>query len=294
MSARNASRIHALNLEHPAHNGVTVEIVTVTPDLAAEWLGTNHGNRNQRPGKINQYVRDLVSGNWVLSTDAIGFDWDGRLINGQHRCEAAVESGESFPAIVVRGLDPRAQDVMDQGAKRSAADALRFNGVSGYATIIAAVANIAVQGGQGKISRFGDMGKAFLSNSEVIDWFAGNRDVEHSVAFASRIARKIKATPAPLAYAIYRTEQIDPEKSFTFFDDLSEFRTHGKGDPIYALLDGLRRLDERAAHKPAGSQLAHIFRAWNAYRDGRRLNHLGGAYSDSVRGRVAVSIPEPK
>lgn len=291
----NAIALKAVTLDHPTNTKLISELVTVTPELAAEWLGSNRGNRNKRADKIAQYARDLTAGNWLTTGATICFDWNHRLIDGQHRLEAAIKSGVPFVAFVVRGLDPRVQDVIDQGAKRSAADALRFNGVTGYATSIAAVANIAAAIDDGSVTHFGDSVKARLSNSEVVDWYAANREIDHAVAFASRIFRKIKCTPSPLAYAIYRTEQVDAEIAFNFFNDMSEMRTNGRGDPRHALLDALRRLDEKgSAAKAAGSQLSLIFRAWNAIRAGKRLNLLEGGYSDPSRGRLPIAIPEPK
>jgi hypothetical protein len=287
--------LKAVTLDHPINSKIKYEMVSVTPEIASAWLGQNHGNRNQRRHKVDQYARDLAAGTWMTTGDPIRFDWNDRLIDGQHRLEAVVSSGVTMFTLVVRGLDPRVQDVLDQGAKRSAADALIFNGASGVATIIAAAANVADAVETGRVSRYGDAVKANLTNSEVLDWYSDNRDIEHAAVFASKIARKIKCTPSPLAYAIFRTEQQDATVAFNFFNDLSELRTNGKGDPRFALLDALRRLDDKGASaKTAGSQLSLIFRAWNAHRAGKRLVNLDGAHSDPATGRVAVGIPDPK
>ena len=284
-----------VTLDHPINKELQVEFVEVTPAIAAEWMGKNTGNRNKRTAKIGQFSRDMTGGGWLTTGDTIKFDWDGRMIDGQHRCEAIITSGETVHILVVRGLDPRVQDVLDQGAKRSAADALRFNGASGGAKTIAAVANLAAEIASGRVSHFGDTGRASLSNSEVIDWYASNREVDHAAAFASKIARKINCTPSALAYAIYKTEELDAQQAFNFFNDLSEFRTTGKGDPRHALLDALRILNDKGGSaKSVGSQLSYIFRAWNAVRAGKKLSSIEGAYSDKEKGRVRYAIPAPK
>src|SRR5690606_37222008 len=119
-----------VTLEHPMHRGVDIEIVTVTPELASEWLTANKGNRTQRPKVIAAYSRDMTAGEWLFTGEAIKFDWNDRLIDGQHRLEAVLLAGASVRMLVIRYLDPRVQYVLDTAAKRTAGDALRFAGVT--------------------------------------------------------------------------------------------------------------------------------------------------------------------
>ena len=51
----------------------------------------------------------MGSGNGQTSGLSIQFDWDGRMIDGQHRCEAGIESGVTIRMLVVKGLDPRSR-----------------------------------------------------------------------------------------------------------------------------------------------------------------------------------------
>ena len=72
-------------------HGETAEYVFVTPDMAAGWLKLNvEKNRNVKKSRINGYVRDIQSDNWVLTGEAIKFDVDGRLIDGQNRCQEVI------------------------------------------------------------------------------------------------------------------------------------------------------------------------------------------------------------
>jgi predicted nucleic acid-binding Zn ribbon protein len=68
-------------------------IVYVTPEMAERWLGHNKVNRNLRNRRVDQFARDMRSGRWQLTGEAIKFGKSGNLIDGQHRLWAVIESG---------------------------------------------------------------------------------------------------------------------------------------------------------------------------------------------------------
>lgn len=53
--------LKAITLDHPINKRITLELANVDPDLAAAWLGDNHGNRNQRPRAVAAYSRDILT-----------------------------------------------------------------------------------------------------------------------------------------------------------------------------------------------------------------------------------------
>lgn len=292
MSARNATKIHALNLEHPAHNGITYEIVTVTPELASEWLGKNHGNRNQRALKIDVYARDISDGNWLFTGESVKFDWDGRLIDGQHRLEAIIAAGISVSILIVRGLDPAVQSVLDTNARRSAADALGFKGVAAHRSYIAKHARIALARQNGYLQFSLDTSIPSYSNSEILDWYAANMDADYSAAVASKLSTKTNVTPGALSYIFLALSRVDGDDATIFVNDIANLRTAGAGDPRFALIRALESLSRERGGNRDAAQIYLFFRAWNAWRGKKRVELLrlsGGAHG--VRG---IAIPEPK
>src|SRR5699024_760867 len=101
------------------------EVVEITPQLAEEWLGRNSANRNLRSPKVATYAGAIERGEWVVTGDGPKFDVNERLINGQHTLNAVIRSGRPVTSFVFWNLPVNAQVVMDTGAKRSAADALK-------------------------------------------------------------------------------------------------------------------------------------------------------------------------
>jgi hypothetical protein len=100
-------------------------VVTVTPELAAQWLQTNRDNRPVKPGNQSDLERTLRQGLWRLTHQGICFRSDGVLLDGQHRLRAIVASGISAPLLVFVGWDKEANDGVDLIAKRSLRDILR-------------------------------------------------------------------------------------------------------------------------------------------------------------------------
>lgn len=90
----------------PEELGLTVEVETITPAMAKQYLSHNAYHRKVKKKKVNEYVLTLQAGQWRLNGKTITFDSNGRLLGGQHRLHAVVESGISLLTLVVRGLDP--------------------------------------------------------------------------------------------------------------------------------------------------------------------------------------------
>ncbi len=115
-----------------SHNGETnmrTKTITITPTVAAAMLEKNIGNRNLRKSKVAQYASDMASGRWILNGEAIKVAKSGRLLDGQHRLHACIESGQSFECLVVSDLDDASQLTMDQGVRRSASNQFKLLGI---------------------------------------------------------------------------------------------------------------------------------------------------------------------
>lgn len=120
---------------------VTREIIT--PEIAKQYLGMNEGNRVMRKTAVAAYADDMKSGRWNDSPDImtpIMFSREGRLIDGQHRLAAVVQSGVSVVMYVRKNCDDSVYKYLDAGVKRSAADQID----SASAKLVAALAIRAV------------------------------------------------------------------------------------------------------------------------------------------------------
>jgi len=100
-------------------NLLKVEVENINPEKAQQYLLKNFSaNRQITLTNVNNHVLTMNKGEWLISTDCIGFDRLGRLINGQHRLTAVVKSNTSQLFIVVRNLPVQSAQIIDLGKKR--------------------------------------------------------------------------------------------------------------------------------------------------------------------------------
>lgn len=101
-----------------------ISVMQITPDLAAEFLKRNTGNRTIRKTAVNQYADDLRRGNWKLTHQGVAISPSGRLLDGQHRLWAIVQSGISAQMVVALDVDDDSYAVIDRGKPRRLTDAI--------------------------------------------------------------------------------------------------------------------------------------------------------------------------
>lgn len=101
----------------------TMEMV-LTPEKARAWLERNTSNRPVKTGHLKHLTREMSLRRWKLSPEPIVFAKSGRLLDGQHRLMACIQSGETIPVMVSLVENEDVYLVLDQGANRSNADLL--------------------------------------------------------------------------------------------------------------------------------------------------------------------------
>ena len=128
------------------------EIETIDLDKAREYLATNPLFESGKKGTnrplsvkvVNNYAKEMLYGNWMLTHQGIAFDTKGKLRDGQHRLEAIIQAAtegaidgefklDPNPNIyieteVTRGVDPKTFDVIDVGRGRTASQILAMSG----------------------------------------------------------------------------------------------------------------------------------------------------------------------
>jgi hypothetical protein len=116
-------------------------VAEITPELAQSILKNNNdGNRPLKKDHIKMLTDSIKRGEWMLNGESIAFSESGRLLDGQHRLTACVNSGKSFKTIVIRGIeDDSAFGTIDIGKPRSVTDLMSLKGLP-KAPLFAAIA----------------------------------------------------------------------------------------------------------------------------------------------------------
>ena len=264
----------------------TAEVYTVTPAVAKRWLTRNVRNRALKPGKVNAYARDMVAGNWHMTGEAIKFDTEGALADGQNRLHAVIKANIPVDMLVVRGIAPEAQHVMDSGAKRSASDQLVMAGVKNPMAL-AATARFALSEPAAGFTSTG-IPKSTVTNSEIADFIADHGDaLQRAAEIAQHYYPAIDMPPSVLAIAWMHFSNIDVEAAGLFFSGIADMRTDGPGDPRLTLARRLGTIRKNRERLSQVGYLSLIYRAWNAWRKGQSISNL-----PTHIGKELVKVPE--
>lgn len=129
--------------------GMKVKSVSITPELAKEWLATvPEFQRKVRQHVVDRYASDMEAGAWHSTHQGIAFDTNGRLIDGQHRLAAIVKYGLPILMVVFTNVPERAFENVDIGFGRTNADVFAISGDKWITTEHVAMARLLSCDGQ--------------------------------------------------------------------------------------------------------------------------------------------------
>lgn len=266
--------------------GLSTEIVRVTPKMAEAWHGKQKRNRHVNLRLVIKYAQDMAAGNWRMTGEAIKFAYDGQLIDGQHRLLAIMESGVTLPLMVIKGLHPDTQDVMDTGRARTASDALTIHGFEN-AHISASAAKVVIVYESGLF--YVDKKRQQVTHQQVIDFVSGNHLLAFAASRAGRIARAADMPPSIACACLYMLSKVDAEAAEEFFERVADGVGLPSGSPILALRDRLHDVRRNRINLPVEARVALVFRAWNAWRGRRKIATL-----PLYKAGQLIPCPEPK
>lgn len=259
-------------VKNPPEGSVTVN---VTPEIADVMLAYNDRNRPVSPNTVREYARQITEGKWVHTREPIIFSETERLIDGQHRLLACVESGRSFTVDVAFGAPDEAFGFIDIGKKRTAADIFAINGVAQYTVVAAAMPWVLQYDEDGDIGRNTSAHKR--TPDELYQGYLRHTDIERSVAFGRTLCDAGfggAGMMTAMHYICARRSRADADE---FFQTLAEgFGFTSKTDARFKLHKTLQ--DNRAAPKDdrlsSRRIAAYTIKAWNAWRRGDQVRQF--------------------
>lgn len=263
--------------------GVTYGLVHVTPQIARTWLNHNPKNRSLRESPVARFSRDMVAGAWLENGDAVRFDENGNLLDGQHRLKAIADSGTTQTSLVVAGLPKLVQDTLDDGTRRTMSDRLAFHEEASPAILSAVLRNI-ILWEQG--SRKNGLGRYQPTVTESLEFLEQHRPVRVAAAAAERYKKTKFISTATIGLCWWLFSRLDAKQCDEFFARLADGEMLTKTSPIYVLRERLRDLNAGPAKPTRTYILAITIKAWNAFRDGREITILRWSENEN--------FPEPK
>lgn len=264
-----------------------MRLVLITPELAADLLNRNKRNRPLNAITVARYAQDATAGLFRSTAQAIVIDWNGDLLDGQHRLWAIVESGVAVELYIATGEDPDTFPAYDRGRRRTSGDALALLGYSDGNTLGAAASRLhrhecGVTWSTTAVERY-------VNIEEVIEAVEKYPGLVDSVKAARRLIAKETgrvplAPPSLTAFLHYILAKKDADDADWFFGAVA----NGVGlEETDAALHLRRKLIHARISKdsPPDKEIAALFiKAWNAHRQNRAVRTL--------RWRTGGSSPE--
>lgn len=246
--------------------------VLVTPELAEQWLAENKKNRALRRAYIQQLAAAIRRGEWRFNGDAVRFDRNDDLLDGQHRLHAIIEAGQAVEMLVIRDLDTETRETIDRGLRRTLADTLTLRGVTSARSMAATLV---------WIHRF-DTGRptttqsdGYPSPTQLLALVEQHPNIRDSLRIEQLIKQAPFRYPPSLAVALhYKMSAIDAEAADVFFDRLASGSELLSTDPILLLRNLLIRNSSQRLRQPSYALAAYTIKAWKAWRAGRSLQVL--------------------
>jgi len=288
------------------------EVVEVGPRRAMEWLGKLHEHqRHEKGGRIDMYAEDMAKGRWREDTEIpIIFDWHDRLIDGQLRLRAVVESGRTLKFVVVWGVDPDVMGVVDTGAARTVADALRITGrgtdLSGpELKVAAAIARRSWHWMAGRRMRSTFRQVGAVTHSAVGEILDREKDIMPAMLAgidAARSNRPALVQAATYGFFYLLVMRLESEVATRYHSYFITPEDLPGGSPILAVRDrlyrakaaqtGIHRGTNRAALLDQDEHLALLIKSWNLFAADRPAPK--GTYLQVSRGLLRnENFPTP-
>lgn len=253
-----------------AKSKVRTETVVINPELATKLLEANSFNRPIKNSKVEEYADQMKRKVWELNGETIIVATTGRLLDGQHRLWACIESGAEFETVLVTGVDESTFSTIDTGMKRSAGDVLSIGGITKNVTTVAAAAVTCIEYRRGILRSKGGHTKGKPTRQEVLAYVEKNRQLEMWVEKA-RASNNWTVTYASNIAAVLHLGAVRyREQAEEFLLGWLTGENLGSKSPILALRNRLGT-EKRLAKS---TRLGLIIYAWNAFVDKRALQFL--------------------
>lgn len=253
---------------------ITSRVEILTPKRAQELLDTMGPNRNLKLQHVRNLCDAIIAGEWALNGESIKIGRSGRMIDGQHRCTAVVETGISIRTLVTYGVPDQTFPSIDGGRPRTNGDVLSVDKMS-QPSLVAAALGWLNRYLNGKIRH---AGHCSLSHTHTVKMLTEHPGIVESVPFGRKVKRLMPGSIATFLH--YWFSMTDQELADRFFNQLATGDGISQGDPDTSGIFALRRRLEDSAMKMSKQKLTPVYvyaltvKAWNATRSRSVINHL--------------------
>lgn len=240
------------------------EVVTITPQIATQWLRCNRINRPVRKNHVNFLAQEILLGHWQVNGQPIVIADNEDVIDGQHRLMAVIEAGQPIKTLVVYGIQPSAFATIDTGVVRSGSDALCLHFTEHSQSIVKAVATAV---GWVRSLERGTVhhGKRRISNTEIIEYAQSHQSLfahaETLMAYP-KDNRPLSIGVGTACYEVFARK--DEDAADAYMQALYTGESLSRDDVEYHLRAAFQKDAQRTTSKlPAVVKTRMVIKGWN-------------------------------
>ena len=262
-------------------NPMEFKIVKMTPELASSLLSNNDNNRNISQTHVKFIANQMKEGLWQQSNgESIKISKNGKLLDGQHRLQAIINTGMTFEMLIISNLSEDVFVTLDSGKRRSAGDVLSIDKIKNANIVAGAIRLIHIHE-SGKSFNYGGHLTRTITSQEVLE-FEKNNNVSEYSAQAVAWAKKSKIlTQSQFLFFHYIFSKIDNEEAYSFLEKLSSGVNLSEKNPIKVLRDRILKHKLSSLNLPANQLYYIVFKSWNYFREGKEISVIPLYNSDS-------------
>lgn len=276
---------------------IHTQLELITPELAKELLKKNSSNRPLNDITVKWYAKQMTNNQWTISGQTISISDDNRLIDGQHRLKAVIESGKSIYFNIAYNVPFESFVNYDSLRSRGLKDTFAVSGIANYTNIAAILSkyislknsNLAYAGFGTSIKSSGGISKEDkikLSNIEYLHLYNTNPKLfDEIVNISDTLYSKIRLFSGSQIGGIMCVLIIDKnhnkEKVYSFFRQLF-YNENVENKSIYNLREKL--IKGNIGNYKMVPKLKYIFllKCWNAYVLGREIKTYSFSDSETI------------
>lgn len=281
------------------YENIKPEVVTITPEMAAEFLKMNTHNRRKDEKTIATYAACMQNEKWMLNGEPIIISDTNVILDGQNRLYACVKAGVPFRTLMIWGIAEDAFKTIDIGKTRTASDILYIEGIKNSNIVSAAITRF-FRLCTGKTSdtgaedhgggiRLSEIGK---SRSDVLDFYRAHEplctEVGEHIVRLGQAGRMVMNGSIIGGYELFLILEKGHSKESvrSFFDQLISGK-NVENPTILLLRDALIRHKMKQKVLTGKQRSVYFAKTWNAYVTGKELKVLS-YYADRENNPTAL------
>lgn len=242
-----------------------ITIEEIGPEQAAEILQNNDHNRRVDWRVIDTYARQMDNGEWTFVGDPIRISTTGRLLDGQYRLNAIIQSQTTQKFTVIRGLPNETQPFMDVGKRRSPGDVFSMYDVPSPGPT-AALTQLLMRYERGVVLEQ----KYSITAAEALEYYqdpANTHLINEGTRQGLLVKKMLPLNPSVAGVVFCSATRIsDPFAVNAFFEQLTGgLGLKAEDDPIAALRGWLMRRKREDLRVNRAEFLWLLTRVWNAW-----------------------------